>query len=103
MTARVWAGVVVAATAIGGWSTGRVVHGEARAASPSATQDQQNAEAPVDPLHAPFDTLLDLYVRGTGELEAKGLGRGPARAVAHVGTELLIDGLLLDRDAAKQA
>jgi hypothetical protein len=63
MRARVWAGVVVAAMAIGGWSTGRVVHGEARAASPSATQDQQNAEAPVDPLHAPFDTLLDLYVR----------------------------------------
>lgn len=41
-------------------------------------------------------TFVDLYERGTSQLEAAGLDRGPARAVAHVGTELLLDGLLLD-------
>jgi hypothetical protein len=48
-------------------------------------------------------TFLELYVSGTEDLEARGLGRGPARAVAHVGTELLLDGLLLDREPAKSA
>ncbi len=41
-------------------------------------------------------TFVELYAAGTEELETAGLGRGPARAVAHVGTELLLDGLLLD-------
>jgi len=39
--------------------------------------------------------FLTLYSRGIDRLEAAGLDRGPARAVAHVGTELLLDGLLL--------
>jgi acyl carrier protein phosphodiesterase len=48
-------------------------------------------------------TFLDLYVRGTATLEAAGVERGPARAVAHVGTELVLDGLLLDDDALASA
>lgn len=35
---------------------------------------------------------------GSQTLIAAGVGRGPAGAVAHVGAELLLDGLLLDRD-----
>lgn len=41
-------------------------------------------------------TFLELCGQGAETLEAAGLGRGAARAVAHVGTELLLDGLLLD-------
>ncbi len=41
-------------------------------------------------------SFLELYARGAEALEAAGVGRGAARAVAHVGTELLLDGLLLD-------
>jgi hypothetical protein len=48
-------------------------------------------------------TFLDLYARGAEALEAAGVGRGPARAVAHVGTELLLDGLLLDDSIAAEA
>lgn len=44
--------------------------------------------------------FVDLYASGGAALEAAGLDRGPSRAVAHVGTELLLDGLLLDRDGA---
>lgn len=40
-------------------------------------------------------TFLAIYTSGIDALEAAGLGRGPARAVAHVGAELLLDGLLL--------
>lgn len=42
-------------------------------------------------------TFLSLYAGGAAELEGDGLGRGPSRAVAHVGTELLLDGILLER------
>ena len=37
------------------------------------------------------------------ELEQRGLTWGAARAVAHVGTEMLLDGLLLDHDATRRA
>ncbi|AKF07995.1 ACP phosphodiesterase [Sandaracinus amylolyticus] len=37
------------------------------------------------------------------ELEQRGIGWGAARAVAHVGTEMLLDGLLLDHDATRRA
>lgn len=47
-------------------------------------------------------TFLALYTDGIEALERGGVSRGPARAVAHVGTELLLDGLLLD-DAPAQA
>ena len=33
-------------------------------------------------------------VRGSRALQSRGLGRGPARAAAHVGIELVLDGLL---------
>jgi hypothetical protein len=49
------------------------------------------------------ETFLGIQIRGADELEARGLGRGPARAVAHVGPELLIDGLLLDDEATCEA
>ena len=45
-------------------------------------------------------TFVRLNEDGAQSLEARGLGRGPARAVAHVGTELLLDDLLLEDDAA---
>lgn len=48
-------------------------------------------------------SFLELYVRGTEVLESSGLDRGPARAVAHVGTELILDGLLLDDGETAQA
>lgn len=40
-----------------------------------------------------------LWLAGTGTLRERGLPRGPARGVAHVGIELLLDGVLVD-DAA---
>lgn len=43
--------------------------------------------------------FLQIYSEGIDALEGEGVGRGTARAVAHVGTELLLDGLLLDRAA----
>lgn len=45
-------------------------------------------------------TFLALQADGIDALEAGGVGRGPSRAVAHVGTELLLDGLLLCDAAA---
>lgn len=45
-------------------------------------------------------SFLALYASGTEALEAAGVGRGAARAVAHIGTELLLDGFLLDDEAA---
>jgi hypothetical protein len=41
--------------------------------------------------------FLRMYTEGITSLERSGVGRGTARAVAHVGTELLLDGLLLER------
>lgn len=40
---------------------------------------------------------------GERALEAAGVGRGPAAAVAHVGIEMLLDGLLLEQEAAAEA
>lgn len=40
---------------------------------------------------------------GTLALEGHGVGAGTATAVAHVGTEMLLDGLLLDREEAAEA
>jgi hypothetical protein len=45
-------------------------------------------------------TFVSLCRHGCRELEAAGVGLGPARAVAHVGTELVLDGLLLDGAAS---
>lgn len=42
-------------------------------------------------------TFVALCADGAATLEARGLGRGSARAVAHVGTELLLDGWLTRR------
>lgn len=43
--------------------------------------------------------FLELVRSGRAELEALELRRGPARAVAHVGVELLLDATLADDDA----
>lgn len=40
--------------------------------------------------------FLGLCASGLAELEAAGLARGAARACAHVGTELVLDGFLLE-------
>ncbi len=45
--------------------------------------------------HASFTGVM---ARLRSDLDDDGIGRGPARAVAHVGPELLIDGRLLDQD-----
>ncbi len=43
-----------------------------------------------------------LNLTGLRELRADGVGRGPARAAAHLGTELLLDAVLADRDAYRR-
>lgn len=47
--------------------------------------------------------FADIEADGIQSLERRGLPRGPARAIAHVGTELLIDGLLLETEPARDA
>lgn len=47
--------------------------------------------------------FVALCTDGAAALEARGLGRGSARAVAHVGTELLLDGWLTRREQAAGA
>jgi hypothetical protein len=42
------------------------------------------------------DGFRALWLAGTGTLRERGLPRGPARGVAHVGIELLLDGVLVD-------
>jgi acyl carrier protein phosphodiesterase len=48
-------------------------------------------------------TFRDLGAWAFEELRARGLPRGPARAVAHVGVEILLDGVLAADAAARQA
>lgn len=40
-------------------------------------------------------TFVAIHDGGTRAMEADGVRRGPARAVSHIGTELLLDGLLV--------
>jgi acyl carrier protein phosphodiesterase len=47
--------------------------------------------------------FLELCTAGTATLGAAGVGRGTARAVAHVGSELLLDGALSRQWAARKA
>ncbi len=71
--------------------------------------DDPEVRAGVDLHHRTDDvfhaapTFVELQARGVEVLEAAGVGRGTARAVAHVGVELLIDGYLLDDDEACRA
>jgi hypothetical protein len=44
--------------------------------------------------------FLALVRESTAALQSAGVGRGPARGVAHVGIELLLDGVLAERDPA---
>jgi hypothetical protein len=46
-------------------------------------------------------TFVELCDQAHCELESRGVGRGPARAVAHIGTELLLDGEMLSDPAAR--
>lgn len=41
--------------------------------------------------------FVELMDRAHAELEARGLGSGPAMAIGHVGVELLLDGCLVER------
>jgi hypothetical protein len=50
--------------------------------------------------HAAFIGLMRAL---RADLIAAGVARGPARAAAHVGIELALDGLLLDRPSAREA
>lgn len=47
--------------------------------------------------------FVRLCERWGGELDARGLSWGAARAVAHVGTEMLLDGFLLDDAPTRDA
>lgn len=47
--------------------------------------------------------FVDLCTRGASDLEALGVGHAPARAVAHVGIELLLDGTLVEDRATCDA
>lgn len=44
--------------------------------------------------------FVELQAEGITALEASGVGRGTARAVAHVGLELLLDGFLMENEPA---
>jgi len=48
-------------------------------------------------------TFTEAMARLRGDLAEDGVGRGPARAVAHVGPELLIDGCLLTDEKLSEA
>lgn len=47
--------------------------------------------------------FIDLQGAFYAELRGRGVSRGPARAVAHVGLELLIDGFLVDESGLPEA
>jgi len=49
------------------------------------------------------EVFVRLSSRFGEELEARGVRRGPARAVAHVGLELLLDGFLVERPGVADA
>ena len=53
----------------------------------------------IDAIFHDAPTFLDLCALGVSDLTALGVERGSARAVAHVGTELLLDGCLVLGDA----
>lgn len=50
--------------------------------------------------HPAFRTLV---AHSVDDLTARGLARGPARAAAHVGVEILIDGTLAEDETARRA
>jgi hypothetical protein len=56
----------------------------------------------VDALFHTNPAFTELLVWATGSLRERGLGRGPARAVAHVGVELFLDGELARRARARE-
>jgi hypothetical protein len=56
----------------------------------------------VDALFHGNPAFTDLLVWATRSLRERGLGRGPARAVAHVGVELFLDGELARRARARE-
>lgn len=48
-------------------------------------------------------TFVAIHDGGTRAMEATGVRRGPARAVSHIGTELLLDGFLVQRSETRSA
>ncbi len=48
-------------------------------------------------------TFLALTAQAVGELEARGVAHGPARAAAHVGIELLLDGFVVEEPGLRNA
>ncbi len=66
-------------------------------ADPDVTAGIALHHATDDAFHR-HPTFTETMARLRVDLTAEGVGRGPARAVAHVGPELLIDGYLLGDD-----
>ena len=62
-----------------------------------AGDDQIDARLVADIVAGVEQAFVELYRQGRNDLT--GLGRGPAMAVAHVGIELLLDGMLAGDDA----
>ena len=56
----------------------------------------------IDAIFHDAPTFLELCALGVTELTGLGVDRGSARAVAHVATELLLDGCLIDSDAPRK-
>src|SRR5690349_2172388 len=57
----------------------------------------------TDELFHAHPVFVGMCARAVTDLEAAGVGRGGARAAAHVGIELLLDGVLLDDGVARTA
>lgn len=71
--------------------------------------DDPRVSAGIEWHHATDDvfhrtaTFVEVYVAGGEELERQGIDHGASIAIGHVGTELLIDGLLIDDPAVAAA
>jgi hypothetical protein len=57
----------------------------------------------ADSAFHPLPVVLGLMRELDGRLDAAGVARGPRRAVAHIGVELLIDGVLVDDPTYRDA
>lgn len=71
-------------------------------ADPDVTAGIALHHATDDAFHR-HPTFTEAMARLRSDLAIDGVGRGPARAVAHVGPELMIDGFLLEDDQLADA
>lgn len=81
--------------------------GMLRTACPDAASEPLRAglafHLETDAVFHDCPTFSALNLAGLRALRLAGVGRGPARAAAHLGTELLLDSVLVARDAYAQS